>query len=161
MAVAVLDAKWQVPDSYDINERELVISCLWVSAGFRQSEKVVRKHGASESTYSLSRKISHAVNAITSFSEVPLRLIFYVGMLIFSVSMLYAANLVIARLFFSQIVDGWTSVMVSVWVLGGLIIAGFGPDLGWRMIFIRIYKSTGQRRRILMIGAGRAGQPIH
>jgi exopolysaccharide biosynthesis polyprenyl glycosylphosphotransferase len=32
--------------------------------------------------------------------------------------------------------------------------------LGWRMIFIRIYKSTGQRRRILLIGAGKAGQTL-
>jgi len=32
--------------------------------------------------------------------------------------------------------------------------------LGWRMIFIRIYKTTGQRRRILLIGAGKAGQAL-
>ena len=32
--------------------------------------------------------------------------------------------------------------------------------LAWRMLFIRIYKSTGQRRRILLIGAGKAGQTL-
>ena len=30
----------------------------------------------------------------------------------------------------------------------------------WRMIFIRVYKTTGQRRRILLIGAGKAGQTL-
>jgi exopolysaccharide biosynthesis polyprenyl glycosylphosphotransferase len=30
----------------------------------------------------------------------------------------------------------------------------------WRLIFIRVYKSTGQRRRILLIGAGKAGQTL-
>ncbi len=30
----------------------------------------------------------------------------------------------------------------------------------WRMIFIRLYKSTGQRRRVLLIGAGKAGQTL-
>jgi exopolysaccharide biosynthesis polyprenyl glycosylphosphotransferase len=30
----------------------------------------------------------------------------------------------------------------------------------WRMVFIRIYKSTGQRRRVLLIGAGKAGQTL-
>lgn len=30
----------------------------------------------------------------------------------------------------------------------------------WRMLFIRIYKSTGQRRRVLLIGAGKAGQAL-
>jgi exopolysaccharide biosynthesis polyprenyl glycosylphosphotransferase len=32
--------------------------------------------------------------------------------------------------------------------------------LGWRMIFIRIYKRTGQSRRMLVIGAGKAGQTL-
>jgi exopolysaccharide biosynthesis polyprenyl glycosylphosphotransferase len=32
--------------------------------------------------------------------------------------------------------------------------------LTWRMIFIRLYKSTGQRRRVLLIGAGKAGQTL-
>jgi exopolysaccharide biosynthesis polyprenyl glycosylphosphotransferase len=32
--------------------------------------------------------------------------------------------------------------------------------LGWRMLFIRIYKRTGQMRRILLIGAGKAGQTL-
>jgi len=32
--------------------------------------------------------------------------------------------------------------------------------LAWRMVFIRIYKTTGQRRRILLVGAGGAGQTL-
>lgn len=32
--------------------------------------------------------------------------------------------------------------------------------LAWRMVFIRIYKTTGMRRRILLIGAGKAGQTL-
>ena len=32
--------------------------------------------------------------------------------------------------------------------------------LAWRVLFIRIYKTTGQRRRILLIGAGKAGQTL-
>jgi exopolysaccharide biosynthesis polyprenyl glycosylphosphotransferase len=40
-----------------------------------------------------------------------------------------------------------------------LLFASF-LTLLWRMIFIRIYKSTGQRRRMLLIGAGKAGQTL-
>jgi len=123
-------------------ERELVISCLWVSAGFKQSEKVVRKHMSSETTYNLSRKVTHAVNAITSFSEVPLRLIFYVGMAIFSVSMLFALDLVVRRIFFARTVDGWTSVMVSIWVLGGLVISFVGV-IG--IYLSKVFSETKQR----------------
>jgi putative glycosyltransferase len=123
-------------------ERELAISCLWVSAGFRQSERMVKKHRTSATTYNFARKISHAVNAITSFSEAPLRLIFYVGMTIFSLAMLYALQLVLKRLLYSEIVDGWTSVMVSIWVLGGLVISFVGI-IG--IYLSKIFSETKQR----------------
>jgi len=123
-------------------ERELVISCLWVIAGFKQSEKVVNKHTSSATTYNLSRKIAHAVNAITSFSEVPLRLIFYVGMAIFLIALIYALDLVILRFFFARAVDGWTSVMVSIWVLGGLVISFVGV-IG--IYLSKIFSETKQR----------------
>jgi putative glycosyltransferase len=123
-------------------ERELVISFLWVITGFQQSEKVVRKHMASETTYGLRRKITHAVNAVTSFSEAPLRMIFYIGMTIFTLSLLYALNLVVKRLFYAEVVDGWTSVMVSIWVLGGLVISFVGI-IG--IYLSKIFSETKQR----------------
>ena len=123
-------------------ERELVISCLWVSAGFKQCEKVVNKHATSGTTYSLSKKIGHAVNAVTSFSEVPLRLIFYVGIGILSCAMAYAGTLVFNRMFFSQPVDGWTSVMVSIWVLGGMTISFVGV-IG--IYLSKVFSETKQR----------------
>lgn len=138
-------------------ERELVISCLWVTAGFRQSEKIVRKHMSSETTYNLTRKLAHAVNAITSFSEVPLRLIFYVGTAIFTIAMLFALDLVVSRVFFARAVDGWTSVMVSVWVLGGLVISFVGV-IG--IYLSKVFSETKQRPYTIVrevYGQSRAG----
>jgi putative glycosyltransferase len=123
-------------------ERELVISCLWVIAGFKQSEKVVKKHTTSPTTYTLSKKIAHAVNAVTSFSEAPLKMIFYVGMTIFTIALLYALNLVIRRMFYAEAVDGWTSVMVSIWVLGGLVISFVGI-IG--IYLSKVFSETKQR----------------
>jgi putative glycosyltransferase len=123
-------------------EREVVISCLWVITGFRQSEIQVRKLMGSDTTYNLGRKLEHAVNAITSFSEVPLRIIFYVGMVIFSISLGYAAKLVVNRLVFSEVVDGWTSVMVSIWILGGLTISFVGI-IG--IYLSKVFSETKQR----------------
>jgi len=107
-------------------EREMVISCLWVITGFKQCEKLIQKHMTSSTTYSLAKKIQHATNAITSFSEVPLRVIFYTGALIFIVATLYAGLLMFNRIFLSDPMDGWTSVMVSIWVLGGMVISFMG-----------------------------------
>lgn len=44
--------------------------------------------------------------------------------------------------------------------VGAFLVFASLLTLGWRMIFIRIYKRTGQLRRILLIGAGRAGQTL-
>lgn len=123
-------------------ERETVISCLWVITGFHQRPISVRKHTRSTTTYTLPRKIAHAVNAITSFSEVPLKLIFYFGLAIFVASVIYAVYLVFNRLAQSSPVDGWTSVMVSIWMLGGMIISFIGV-IG--IYLAKVFSETKQR----------------
>jgi len=44
--------------------------------------------------------------------------------------------------------------------VGGFLLYASLLTLAWRMIFIRLYKSTGQRRRVLVVGAGNAGQTL-
>ena len=44
--------------------------------------------------------------------------------------------------------------------VGGFLFFAALLTLIWRMIFIRMYKTTGLRRRILLVGAGRAGQTL-
>ncbi|MBV6451524.1 MAG: hypothetical protein MHPDNHAH_02268 [Anaerolineales bacterium] len=44
--------------------------------------------------------------------------------------------------------------------VGAFLLFASLLTLGWRMIFIRIYKRTGQLRRLLIIGAGKAGQTL-
>ncbi|MBK8870697.1 MAG: glycosyltransferase family 2 protein [Elusimicrobia bacterium] len=100
-------------------EKEAPISCLWLLTGFKQCQQVVKKQMRSPSTYSVPKKIQLAMDSITSFSEVPLKIIFYLGASIFICALFYSAYLVFIRLAHSQAVDGWTSVMVSVWLLGG------------------------------------------
>jgi len=107
-------------------EREMVISCLWVIAGFKQVSCVVKKLSNRSTTYTIAKRFKHAVNSIVSFSDVPLRMIFYTGFAIFAVALLYVGNLVFHRLVLSTIPDGWTSVVASVWLLGGMIIMFLG-----------------------------------
>lgn len=107
-------------------EREMVISGLWVLAGFKQLPQLVNKGQHSPTSYGLASKVKHAINSITSFSEAPLRLIFIVGNSIFGVSLAIAIFLVIQRLISGSALEGWTSVIVSVWLLGGLVISFVG-----------------------------------
>ena len=107
-------------------EREIFISGLWQLTGFDQQALSVSKLSISESSYTLRKKLSLFVNGITSFSNSPLIAIFYFGLFISLTSFVYIINLVINWTFFLSPPDGWTSVMASIWLLGGIIISFIG-----------------------------------
>lgn len=107
-------------------EREVFMAGLWHITGFDQRPQTVKKHNTSESTYTLRRKISLLANAVTSFSNAPLIAIFYVGIGIFAIAAGYTAWLSINWIFISKPMSGWTSVMASIWLLGGLVISFIG-----------------------------------
>ena len=44
--------------------------------------------------------------------------------------------------------------------VGAFLLYASFLTLAWRALFIRIYKTTGQMRRVLLVGAGRAGQTL-
>lgn len=106
-------------------ERELNIGGLWVITGFKQAQKIVQKHATSPTTYSLSQKLSHLVNAVTSFSSKPLVYTFYSGLFISITAITYIAYLTI-RYFIAAPPDGYTSIIASVWFFSGLIIFFIG-----------------------------------
>ena len=103
-------------------ERETAIGGLWVITGFRQFGLPVDKGARSNSSYTHLRRWKLLIDSITSFSEVPLVAIFYLGIGISIFSALIALWLVGRKLFLDINVEGWISVMVSVWFLGGLLI---------------------------------------
>jgi len=107
-------------------ERETMIAGLWAITGFSQVALPIHKHSHSVSTYRLGHKMAILVNSLTSFSNRPLVLIFYLGLVIVALASLAAAYLVIRRLYFGTLLAGWASLIVSVWLLGGLTIFCLG-----------------------------------
>jgi len=107
-------------------EREINIGGLWIITGFKQVAEQVRKHDSSPTTYTLSRKFSHLVNAVTSFSSRPLVFTFYAGLLISASAMLYIAYLLLRYFFISMPPSGYTSLIASIWLFSGLIIFFLG-----------------------------------
>jgi putative glycosyltransferase len=107
-------------------EREINIGGLWIITGFAQLQYSVQKHATSPTTYNFIRKFEHLVNAVTSFSNAPLTFIFYLGSLILMMTSFYVTYLAYRYIFVSQPPDGYTSLMVSVWLLAGLVIFSVG-----------------------------------
>ncbi|PPA05238.1 glycosyl transferase [Pseudomonas sp. MWU12-2312b] len=123
-------------------EREVFMAGLWYITGFTQSPRLIKKHSTSETTYTFRRKMSLLVNSVTSFSNAPLIGIFYIGLGISIMSCIYIVYLLIIKLTLATPVDGWTSVMASIWLLGGMIISFIGI-VG--IYLSKIFSETKQR----------------
>ena len=123
-------------------EREVFMAGLWHITGFDQRPYVIKKHNTSETTYTFRRKMSLLVNSVTSFSNTPLVSIFYIGISISLFALAYIAYLVTHWLFLAKPLAGWTSVMASIWLLGGMIISFIGV-VG--IYLSKIFSETKQR----------------
>lgn len=80
---------------------------------------------AGKTKYSLKKMISFALDGITSFTIKPIRLIVLLGFIIFLISIIMLIYTLI-RHFSGQTIIGWSSVMTSVWAIGGLQLFSIG-----------------------------------
>jgi putative glycosyltransferase len=102
-------------------DREFVISDLWQVTGFSQNEIIIEKLSTSPSTYSLWKRLDLAVKHLTTSSTRLLYLVFYTGLFIF-VAAIGVITFYLLRYVTSGIgVSGFTSQIISIWFLGGLI----------------------------------------
>jgi putative glycosyltransferase len=107
-------------------EREVFIGGLWAITGFQQIGVPIDKTSRSSTSYSFRLRMKTLVNGVTSFSSAPLRYIFYLGTTVMMGSAVSALYLVFHVFFFGKFLPGWASVMVSVWLLGGIMIFCIG-----------------------------------
>lgn len=80
---------------------------------------------AGESKYPLSKMLSFAVEGVTSLSVKPIRYITGLGFFVFLFSVIMLIYSFI-RHFMGETIQGWTTLMVSIWATGGLILFSLG-----------------------------------
>jgi len=124
--VARLMSRRYVASLIEHKDRELFLLGLWAITGYKQLPVTVRKHSKRGSAYSFVKKLSILVNAVTSFSNLPLVFIFYLGLAIMLLSGTAAMYLLVRRIFFHVYLAGWPSLIVSIWLLGGITIFCLG-----------------------------------
>ena len=107
-------------------EREITISGLWHITGYDQVPYATKKHSKGKTTYSFLKKLYIFINSVVSFSDRPLMIIFYTGLLISFISACFILDIIIRKIFFSIDIVGWASLIVSIWFIGGLIICFLG-----------------------------------
>ena len=116
--------------------------------GYR-SDKVYYSRGerfAGESKYPLKKMLNFSIEGITSLSVAPIRLITDLGFIVFLISIIMLLWGVITKLM-GITVKGWSSMIVSIWAIGGLILLSIGvvgEYIG------KIYLETKGRPRFLI-----------
>jgi polyisoprenyl-phosphate glycosyltransferase len=135
---AALEALRQMP------ERRRFMKGMFVWVGFPTASVTYRRAGrrAGHTHWNYWRLWNFALEGITSFSQVPLRIASYLGLAVALLSLLNALLLIIRTLMVGNPVSGYPSLMVAILFLGGvqLIALGvIGEYIG------RIYEETKQR----------------
>ena len=101
---------------------------------------------AGESKYPLKKMIAFAADGITSFSVKPIRLVFFAGVFIFLCSLVMFIYAIITKAA-GRSTSGWSSLMASIWMLGGIQLLGLGivgEYIG------KIYNETKRRPRFII-----------
>ena len=107
-------------------ESGLFLAGLMKITGYCQKAIPVKKLSKGSSTYSIRKKMALLMDSITSFTAYPLKLIFYFGVFISSVSFLFALYLILRKLINNDVSIGWSSLMVSLWFVGGVLMMFMG-----------------------------------
>ncbi|MDF2571427.1 MAG: glycosyl transferase family 2 [Sporomusa sp.] len=96
--------------------------------GYRQTkiEFVAPQRFAGESKFSLKKMLNFALDGITAYSRLPLRLAFYMGLLSGLLSLFLTIDVIYTKLFTADAVPGWATIAASVLLLGGLQLVGLG-----------------------------------
>lgn len=88
-------------------------------------DDVISERFAGQSKYTLGKMLGLALNGITAFSVRPLYLIFNIGV-VFLIVALCIAVYVFYSLVSGHAVQGWASLMLSIWLVGGFVLVSMG-----------------------------------
>jgi putative glycosyltransferase len=127
-----------------LGDKNLFLGGMMYWVGFNQiGIPVVKKNRKGNSSYSISKRINLMIEAISSFSEKPLKLLFKIGIFIMFLTLIIAFYLILKKLIYPEyILIGYTSIMTLILFSTGIIIATIGA-VG---IYVsKIYKQVQER----------------
>tara|TARA_B100000795_G_scaffold242153_1_gene205268 strand:- start:40 stop:972 length:933 start_codon:yes stop_codon:yes gene_type:complete len=108
------------------NEKDFFFAHICELTGFNQQPMIVDKLNISPTSYTFFRKYNLLINSIFTFSVKPLFFIFYFGIFVTLISFVYSAILIINKIFFKMEFEGWTTIVASIWMIGGILTCFLG-----------------------------------
>lgn len=110
-----------------LEERDRFTRGLISWMGFKQTviEYQASARFAGKSKYTVKKMFRFGMDGITSFSSKPLRVSFYIGFIVFLIGLAYSVYAIIEYIL-NKTVPGWTSMLVSVLIIGGIQLLSIG-----------------------------------
>jgi putative glycosyltransferase len=131
-----------------LQEANVFLGGMFHWVGFRQiAIPIERNLRRAQSTYSIAGRVRLAVRSIAAFSTAPLKGMFLLGTIMSTLSFLLALYFVVLKVLDPKIQLGFTSLIISIWFLSGIIIACLGV-LGIYLAYV--YTETKRRPRVIV-----------
>lgn len=117
------------------NESNRVMNVLLFSMGFKQSfVEYGENHNFRKSSYTFLKRFKIAIDSIVSYSYVPMRVISLLGIFLSIFAFIFSINIYLDYLYNDIKVEGWTTVVILISLLGGiqLLTLGVLGEYLWR-----------------------------
>lgn len=127
-----------------LKEKNLFLAGNMYWVGYNQKPLFVeKKHRTGKSTYNLKRRINLLIEAITSFSDKPLRLLFFIGVIITFISMIAICVQFTRKVLYPEVIlQGFTTLYILLLLSLGIIVS----SLGLVSIYLsKVFKETKSR----------------
>ncbi len=98
----------------------------WIGYKTKSIEYIAEKRYSGKTKYSARKMFSFAQTGIMSFSIKPLRLATFFGFLISLFAFAYIVYALFAKFIFHNVLEGWTSILISVLLIGGIQLITIG-----------------------------------
>ena len=130
-----------------LNESEILAGGVWEFVGFNHKPLEVEKAYKGKSSYKFSSNTLIALNFIITFSSKPLMIMFALGIFMSMLSFFTAIYYFFVWVFTSAIPSGYSSIILSIWILGSMTL-GF---LGVLSAYINIIFKESKRRPYVVV----------
>lgn len=112
----------------NLPDKNVFLAGMMYWVGYNQvGIPITKKQREGKSSYGIGKRVSLLVEAVTSFSSYPLKLLFIIGIYITLISSLIAIYYIGRKIFFpDSIVEGFVSIIVSIFISTGLIMTSLG-----------------------------------
>lgn len=112
----------------ELKEHEVFLRGMFYWLGFERTSitYIPNERYSGKTKYNFQKMLHFAINGITSFSVVPLKIVITLGFWISGFAFVYMGYTLYSYLFLKSVISGWTSLIISILFLGGIQLIAIG-----------------------------------